>query len=300
MIKAINEKVELAMLPKVKKSGGPTSKKGKKAVSQNATKSGVYSRSIILPTEDKKAYQELLTRYMAEFSPLDMAQTTMVTSLANLTWRKMRLDHYEQNSLITEWEKHVSFSDLKEGNLIYFHRDILWLELQVTLGSYLKISLADLDKNYRELESSIKNIYSQEVNTHYLERFFAQNQELLKAILDVAAESFHRKDIEVKDLLIETTFVNHKDEVLLEACTDKILEKQKDIAWYRDNEEKINQAKLKLKEKRLMEKMNQTEFTRAHDELDRSFYRTLSELRKHQYWRREQNEVVVIQEDSKK
>lgn len=300
MIVAGNDRVKLAMLPKVKKFGGPTSKKGKKVVSKNATKSGVYSRSIVLPTEDKKAYQELLTRYMAEFSPSDMAETTMVTSLVNLTWRKMRLDHYEQNSLIAEWEKHVSFSDLKEDNLIYFPRDILWLELEVTLGPYFKISLDSLDMRYRELENSINELYGSEVNTYYLERFFPQNQELLKTILEEAAESFHRKDIEVKDLLNETTYVNHKNEVLLEACTDKILEKQKDIAWYRDNEEKINQAKTKLKEKRLMKKMQQAEFTRAQDELDRSFYRTLSELRKQQHWRRGQNEVVVIQEGLKK
>ncbi len=56
---------------------------------------------------------------------------------------------------------------------------------------------------------------------------------------------------------------------------------------------------MQLKEKRLMTKMQQTDFTRAHDELDRSFYRTLTELRKQQQWRREQSEVVVITSDQK-
>lgn len=300
MIKAGNDRVELAMLPKVKKSGGPSSKRGKKAVSQNATKSGVYSRSIVLPTENKKAYQELIARYIAEFSPSDMAETTMVTSLANLTWRKMRLDHYEQNSLIAEWNRGVRLSELKKENLFYFTRDILWLEIQVEFGSYLNITLEDLESLYNTLEREIQDLYSEEVNTHYLERFFYQNTSLLENIKKVAQKSFNRKDIEVKDLLKETTYLNHEDVDLLKACTDIILEKQKDIAWYRDNEEKIKEAKLQLKERWVMEKMQKTDFSRAHDELDRSFYRTLSELRKQQQWRREQNEIVVIEESTKK
>ena len=288
------------MLPKVKKSGGPTSKKGKKAVSQNALKSGVYSRSIVLPTEDKNAYQELLARYMKEFSPSDMAETTMVTSLANLTWRKMRLDYYEQNSLIAEWNKVVTLSDLKQENLIHFPRDILWLEIQVEFGHYLKISFEDLENHYKKMAGHIAHLYSEEVTTHYAERLFGQYPDLLKEILKVAEGDFNRKDIEVKDLLNEKTYIEHKGVQLLEACTNSILEKHKDIAWYKDNQEKISQAKLALREKWVMEKMQQTDYSRAHDELDRSFYRTLSELRKQQQWRREQNEVVVIQESPKK
>lgn len=287
------------MIPKVKRSGGPKSKSGKKVVSKNATKTGVYSRSIVLPNEDKSAYQQLVSRYMTEFNPSDMAETTMVNNLANLTWKKMRLDQYEQNSLMAEWDKGVMLSELKDEKLMHFPRDLLWLEIYVLLGPYLNKSLDDLEREYVQYETDISELYSQEVNVHYLERFFYKNTELLKEISAVAKDKFNRKHIEVADLLKDTTYIGEEDVAILDACTDKILEYRKDIAWYRDNEEQIEEAKLQLKEKRLMAKMQQTDFTRAHDELDRSFYRTLTELRKQQQWRREQNEVVVIAENQK-
>lgn len=113
----------------------------------------------------------------------------------------------------------------------------------------------------------------------------------------MAEENFNRKDIQIRTLLTDTTYINHKDVPMLYACTDKILEYRKDIAWYRDNQEDIEDAKLQLKERRVMQKMQQTDFNKAHDELDRNFFRTLTELRKQQRWRREQNEVVVITSD---
>ncbi len=223
------------MIPKVKKSGGPKSKKGKKLVSQNATKAGVYSRSIVLPNEDKSAYQQLVSRYMTEFNPSDMAETTMVNNLANLTWKKMRLDQYEQNSLMAEWDKGVTLSELKDEKLMHFPRDLLWLEIYVALGPYLNKSLDDLEREYVQYETDISELYSQEVNVHYLERFFYKNTELLKEISDVAKKKFNRKNILVADLLKDTTYIGEEDVPILYACTDKILEYRKDIAWYRDN-----------------------------------------------------------------
>ena len=288
------------MHPKVKKSGGPTSKKGKKAVSQNALKSGVYSRSIVLPNEDKTVYLQLVSRYVQEFKPADMAETTMVTNLANLTWKKMRLDQYEQNSLIAVWNKPVSLDELEKEKLIRFPRKIGWLEIYAIFGRYMKDGLEDLEQTYVQYELDISQLYQEEVNTYYLERFFTSNPQLLKEIREVAKGEFSRKDINVKDLLVQTTYIDGEDIFLLNACTDKILERRKDIAWYQDNLGEIREAELKLKERRVMEQMQKSDFSRAHDELDRSFYRTLTELRKQQQWRREQNEVVVIQESPKK
>jgi len=288
------------MITKAEKTGGPKSKKGKRAVSQNATKSGIYSRSIVLPNEDKEVYQQLVARYMSEFKPADMAETSMVTSLANLTWKKMRLDHYEQSSLMAAWDKPVLLNMLEEERLIRFPRKLNWLEMFAAFGKYMKNGLEDLERQYQALELEIDRLYQQQPNVHYLQRFFAESSQLLAVIVEVASREFNRKNIEVADLLSQTTYIDGADVSLLNACTDKILERQKDIAWYQDHREEIREAELKLKEKRVMEKMQVTVFSRAHDELDRSFYRTLTELRKQQQWRREQNEMVVITQETKK
>lgn len=286
------------MHPKAEKFGGPNSKRGKKAVSKNAIKTGVYSRSIVLPNEDKGVYQALVDRYMAEFNPSDMAETTMVNNLANLTWKKMRLDNYEQNSLMAVWDKGVFLDDLQKEKLIRPPRDISWLEVFALIGKYMKGGLADLEKDYVEYESEINLLYGQELNVHYLQRFFGQSPKLLNQIVSIASTEFHRKNIQVTELL-EKTYAGGKDQTLIDACTNKILEKKEDIAWYQAHREEIRQAELKIKEQRVMERMQKTDFSRAHDELDRSFYRTLTELRKQQQWRREQNEVVVITSDKK-
>jgi hypothetical protein len=286
------------MIPKAKKSGGPKSRSGKKIVSQNATKTGVYARSIVLPNEDKNAYQQLVNRYMNEFKPSDMAETTMVNNLANLTWKKMRLDHYEQNSLMAVWNGSVFLKDLEKEGLIRFPRDMSWLEIFAIFGKYMKEGLSDLEKQYAEYESEINQLYGQEPNVHYLQRFFGQSPKLLEQIQSVAKNEFSRKNLQVTELL-QITYANTDDQTLLDACTNKILERKADIAWYQENREEIREAELQIKERRVMEKMQKTDFSRAHDELDRSFYRTLTELRKQQQWRREQNEVVVITSDQK-
>jgi hypothetical protein len=286
------------MIPKAKKSGGPKSRSGKKVVSQNATKTGVYARSIVLPNEDKSAYQQLVNRYMNEFKPSDMAETTMVNNLANLTWKKMRLDHYEQNSLIAVWNGGVFLRDLEKEGSIRFPRDISWLEGYAVFDKFFKEGFDDLEKQYAEYEAEINLLYGQELNVHYLQRFFSQSPKLLEQIVSIAKSEFSRKNIQVTELL-QITYANRDDQTLLDACTNKILERKTDIAWYQDNRDEIREAELQIKERRVMEKMQKTDFSRAHDELDRSFYRTLTELRKQQQWRREQNEVVVITSDQK-
>ena len=282
-----------------KKSGGPKSKPGKKVVSQNATKTGAYARSIVLSNEDKEAYNELVTRYMHEFQPSDMAETTMVNNLANLTWKKIRLDQYEQNSLMAEWDKPVTLSDLKAKNLLLIRDDVLWLEIIVVFNRITHGTLDDIEQKYEQYFIDLKNLNSQPLNPHYLERFFHQNPTLLEEIKATAKDKYNRSDIEVKDLLTETAYKNGKELSILEACAEIIIKKRDDIAWYRKNEADIEESKLKLKDQRVIEKMNQTDFNRAHDDLDRSFYRTLTELRKQQQWRREQNEIVVISSDKK-
>jgi hypothetical protein len=52
-----------------------------------------------------------------------------------------------------------------------------------------------------------------------------------------------------------------------------------------------------IKEARLLSFMQESSIQRVHDDLDRAFYRTLSELRKHQHWRQERNTVDVSSED---
>jgi hypothetical protein len=57
-------------------------------------------------------------------------------------------------------------------------------------------------------------------------------------------------------------------------------------SWIWDNREAIEVAHLSAKESRLFDILTANKTTRTHDDLSRAFYKALSELRKHQEWRR--------------
>jgi hypothetical protein len=59
----------------------------------------------------------------------------------------------------------------------------------------------------------------------------------------------------------------------------------------------LRQILKEIKEARLLKFMQESSIQRVHDDLDRAFYRTLSELRKHQLWWQERNTVDVTSED---
>lgn len=54
-------------LTKSRRSGGPKSDEGKKAVSSNAPKTGAYSSLIILPGEDEFQFRELEAQFILDF-----------------------------------------------------------------------------------------------------------------------------------------------------------------------------------------------------------------------------------------
>ena len=71
------------------------------------------------------------------------------------------------------------------------------------------------------------------------------------------------------------------------------IEELNQIIWFCDNRTQIEQELQTVKDKRLMELMQNEKPSRAFDDLRRNFYRTLSELRKHQEWKRKMQVVDV-------
>ena len=60
---------------------------------------------------------------------------------------------------------------------------------------------------------------------------------------------------------------------------------------------RLRQIVKEIKEARLLKFIQESSIQRVHDDLDRAFYRTLSELRKHQHWIQERNTVDVTSEE---
>jgi hypothetical protein len=66
-----------------------------------------------------------------------------------------------------------------------------------------------------------------------------------------------------------------------------------DITWTYENLEKIQAGIQEIKDGRLVTLMQGDRTGRAREDLSRSFFRTLSELRKHQHWRYQRDAVDV-------
>lgn len=105
------------------KSTGPISPEGKLVVSGNAIKHGICSKSILLPHEDKEAWEALCDALYQEFQPEGHLENLLVENLSILVWRKNRIIQAESEVYCrhTEDLKHKerkSFSIFGDENKI--------------------------------------------------------------------------------------------------------------------------------------------------------------------------------------
>lgn len=73
-----------------RRSGDPRTPEGRKAASHNALKTGAYAQTL-LPGEPREAYEAVENALLADYAPTDVVSEMLVSNLAGLIWKKMRL-----------------------------------------------------------------------------------------------------------------------------------------------------------------------------------------------------------------
>lgn len=76
-------------------SAGPTSPEGKVKVSQNALKTGLTGRTVLLPSDDVAAYQQHVAATLAQWNPETDREKALVHSIADTDWRLLRIPTLE-------------------------------------------------------------------------------------------------------------------------------------------------------------------------------------------------------------
>ena len=76
-------------------STGPKTPSGKAKVAQNAVKTALTGRTVLLPFDDVTAYQALLDEYRKEFTPVGPIERGLVQSLVDTCWRLDRIPGLE-------------------------------------------------------------------------------------------------------------------------------------------------------------------------------------------------------------
>ena len=69
----------------------------------NALKHGLYARTVVLPGEDRAAYDELLTNLRRDLKPVGQLEDGLVARAADLWWRLGRTAAIEAGLLSPAW-----------------------------------------------------------------------------------------------------------------------------------------------------------------------------------------------------
>ena len=88
-----------ANIRNAQKSTGPTSTAGLQKISQNALKTGLTGRQVLLPEDDAALYETMVRDYQALFEPLGPEETALLQSIVDTRWRLSRFPGLESAAI---------------------------------------------------------------------------------------------------------------------------------------------------------------------------------------------------------
>ena len=272
-----------------KRSGGPQTSEGKSASSQNSLKTGVYTRKITLINESEDDFIQLFEQFMSDFAPRDIAETMLVRDLAIITWKRFRMERIERSSLLKKLNEPVTYDDyLMEGiridpnaELAVQFLDDLNEDVMVCFHEFLEESEPWWDSNQDD-----RDIKGLPVNYPALFQWLITQARNLK--LEVSDDPTPE---EVCSLVFE--FRRYNFTLFIDYARHFFIQRRDGLAWIEKNLEQLKRANVAVKERRLLFEVQQLGAERVNDDLNRSLYKILSELRKHQQWRRQMSIVDV-------
>jgi hypothetical protein len=242
-----------------------------------------------LPGESEKDFQELEEQFVRDFSPEDIVAATMVHNLTVLTWKKLRAQKIEHSGLVRALTTKFDSTECHKYN---------FPSVITNLGPVMNLvnTLSQVEEDEWKLAFGFCNKFIQSIPD-------AQDLEALKLAspslyryLEAKAVLNNKKDCSLwPPMKVQTTdgtvhsFIKFYCEYFLKENIGNV-----NII---ENIVQLRQILKEIKEARLLKFMQESSIQRVHDDLDRAFYRTLSELRKHQLWRQERNTVDVTSED---
>ncbi len=271
-----------------KRSGGPKTLEGKLSSSRNSLKTGVYSSQVIIPGESEEEFKLLLDQFTISFKPADIAEAAMVHDLASLTWKKLRLERLEQADFVRLLETPPALYEINR----YFkiNDELSWLikDLSILEPSFVESA--------RDQLQYIKSFPKGEISDEAFLNLPNNLPDLYDSIVTLAKHEFdfgvdNVAPIEITRLQI--TSEEYGKEPLLKYILRKHTKNLEGIVWADQHIEEIQVAIQKVKQKNLLEHIQKQGVMRAYDDLSRAYFRTLSELRRQQEWRRRMGIVDV-------
>ena len=275
---------------KNQRNGGPQTEAGKAICARNATKIGVYSNQVILPGEDTEAFAELEAHFVADLKPVGVTEASLVHELTVLTWKKRRLEGVEHQYIAHQLTAPVLGFDLVKLSLPKMEGNEKYV---------LNPELID-DSDMAGLRASISAL-SDFLGSDATVSDFSTLQIQAPRVFDILQVEMADRGF---DQATPKTMAEFEEEGRSEGSSDgylleighELLEELIDQESLAHKKALFVDAHQRLRASRLASSVTSERNERAHDHLSRSFYKTLTELRKQQDWRRQQQVIDVTPE----
>jgi hypothetical protein len=264
------------------RGGGPNTEAGKSRSSRNSTKHGIYSPTVVLPSESEFEFNALKQQLIDEYSPRDTVQLMLVHDLAVLVWKKRRLESLEYRMISSRIDDPISSEELQDELMFFFPKDREWiLDLLCALTEeFAQIHQHRHDyalkmiKQFQMLQPS--DLDRMKTDCPSLEEFIQMRAEYRMLL------PFMRTSEGLLSATVSHTGMDEDDQSFLRMELYRAMDESSQILWGYEHLSKIERGIEKIRDKRHMQMNYRSNTHRLYEELGKSMARTCSELSRHQ------------------
>lgn len=112
---SVSEKQLIANRANALKSTGAKTAEGKRNSSQNATRHGILSNTVVLETESRSRFQTLMEAFEQEFNPQTPTERALVENMVVARWRTLRIWALDTAGMSYEIRQHLDHNDEQDA-----------------------------------------------------------------------------------------------------------------------------------------------------------------------------------------
>jgi hypothetical protein len=281
------------------RSGGPKTAAGKAVSSKNALKLGVYSKQQFLPGEKPEDFQDLELSFLECLKPVGIVEFTLVHEITLLAWKKLRLEHVENQYLLGILNAKPSVEEFFQAGL----------EKNKHITSILSnpfFTTKECVKSHLRYIKLLRQWQVVEVTQEVLAEIRAKDPDFYAYLVKGTMGEPQRHDLiiiqdeklgEVR-IHIENSLPDiNPDELVSPLDVRKafgyLTEFSEAVIYVDENKERLEGYENLIRDRRLKVFMESSGSIRAYQELSRSFSKLLTELRKQQEYRQKSQTVEL-------
>lgn len=264
------------MIPgKIIRSGGPTTLTGKQIAARNSYRHGAYASTALFDYENEADFRQIIDELNESFRPKDTIGRQLVKELAEHIWRKIRLTRLETSHLQLMRNGPLRADEL--ALLDNEHGEFLPLANECSEVTICR-GYDFFEKIINDLEDLVRQFGVERVDAKFVKR---NCPELYEVLLELTGDA---------STVVDATLNAGVFGVSRKTGWGSYIER---IRAYVDREvgrltayHRVIRARNMIFESRMLEFMLKNSTQRIHEDLQRSFIKTLEELRRHLDWQK--------------